>query len=66
MGKYLLNVKKKLCGPFLWMGFNYLKAIEGYRATTRRHFIFYQFPELTGTHLIDLGKMKGRVYLGAT
>ena len=29
--------KKKLYGPFLWMGFNYLKA----RATSRRQFTFY-------------------------
>ena len=31
------NLKKKLYGPFLWMGFNYLKA----RATSRRQFTFY-------------------------
>ena len=30
--------KKKLFGPFLWMGFNGLKA----RATSRRQFTFYQ------------------------
>ena len=29
--------KKKLYGPFLWMGFNCLKA----RATLRRQFTFY-------------------------
>ena len=29
--------KKKLYGPFLWMGFNCLKA----RATSRRQFTFY-------------------------
>ena len=39
--------KKKLYGPFLWMGFNCLKA----RATN--------FPEIPGTHYIDLGRMKG-------
>ena len=39
--------KKKLDGPFLWMGFNCLKA----RATN--------FPEIPGTHYIDLGRMKG-------
>ena len=32
-----LNFKKKLYGPFLWMGFNCLKA----RATSRRQFTFY-------------------------
>ena len=30
-------LKKKLYGPFLWMGFNCLKA----RATSRRQFTFY-------------------------
>ena len=30
--------KKKIYGPFLWMGFNFLKAI---RATSRRQFTFY-------------------------
>ena len=29
--------KKKTLGPFLWMGFNCLKA----RATSRRQFTFY-------------------------
>ena len=29
--------KKQLYGPFLWMGFNCLKA----RATSRRQFTFY-------------------------
>ena len=33
----ILTLKKKLCGPFLWMGFNCLKA----RATSRRQFTFY-------------------------
>ena len=32
-----LVVKKKLYGPFLWMGFSCLKA----RATSRRQFTFY-------------------------
>ena len=31
------NNKKKLYGPFLWMGFNCLNA----RATSRRQFTFY-------------------------
>ena len=31
--------QKKLYGPFLWMGFNCLKA----RATSRRHFAFYRY-----------------------
>ena len=33
----LLLSRKKLCGPFLWMGFNCLKA----RATSKRQFNFY-------------------------
>ena len=33
----LKKKKKKLYGPFLWMGFNCLKA----RATSRRQFTFY-------------------------
>ena len=42
--------------PFLWMGFNCLKAT----AITRRYFIFtIQFPEIPGAHFIDLGRMKG-------
>ena len=32
-----LKKKKKLYGPYLWMGFNYLKA----SATSRRQFTFY-------------------------
>ena len=36
-GNYLPDIKKKLYGPFLWMGFNCLKA----RATSRRQFTFY-------------------------
>ena len=32
-----LKLKKKLYGPFLWMGFNRLKA----SATSRRQFTFY-------------------------
>ena len=35
--KMKINLKKKLYGPFLWMGFNYLKAT----ATSRRQFTFY-------------------------
>ena len=49
--------------PFLWMGFNCLKAT----ATLRRQFTFtIQFPEIPGTHFIDLGRMKGWVDLGVT
>ena len=49
-----IKLKKKLYGPFLWMGFNCLKA----RATSRRQFTFY--------HFIDLRRMEGWVNLGGT
>ena len=46
----------KLYGLFLWMGFNCHKATEslwgGILLFTTR------FPEIPGTHLIDLGRMK--------
>ena len=61
--KACLKLKKKLYGPFFWMGFNCLKA----RATSRRQFTFTtKFPEISGTHFTDLGRMKGWVDLGAT
>ena len=45
------------------MGFNYLKD----SATSRGQFTFYhKFPDIPGTHFIDLGKMKVWVDLGAT
>ena len=57
------NIKKEFYGLFLWMGFNCLKA----RATSRRQATFYtKFPEVPGTHFIDLGRMKGWLNLGAT
>ena len=53
----------KLYDPFLWMGFNCLKA----RATSRRQFIFtIKFPEISGTSFIDLRRMNAWVDLGAT
>ena len=52
-----LNFKKKLYGPFSWMGFNCLKAIEPLRGGSLLFTI--QFPEIPGTHFIDLGRMKG-------
>ena len=51
-----LKKKKKLYGPFLWMGFNCLKAT----ATSGGSLLFTtKFPEIPGTHFIDLGRMKG-------
>ena len=53
-----LYVLKKLYGPFLWMWFNCLKATVPLRrdsllCTTKS-------PGVPSTHLIDLGRMKGR------
>ena len=46
--------KEKNC---LWMGFNYLKATEPLREGSS---VFTtKFPDIPGTHLIDLGRMKG-------
>ena len=50
--------------PFLWMGFNCLKATEPLREDSL--LFFFKSPGVSGTHLIDLGKMKGRVDLGDT
>ena len=50
----------KLYGPFLWMGFNCFKA----RATRGSSLLFTtKFPDIPGTHFIDLGRMKGWVDL---
>ena len=51
MGKVFSYYKKKLCGPFLWMGFNCVKA----RATSRRQFTFYHYEEMPPDlfHCID-------------
>ena len=47
--------KKNLYGPFLWMGFNFLKATEPLRGG--RLLFTTKFPERPDTHLIDLGRM---------
>ena len=47
---------KKLYGPFLWMGFNCLKATEPIRGGSL--LFITKFPETRGTHFIGLGKMK--------
>ena len=52
--------------PFgsLWMGFNCFKAMEPLQGSS---LLFdTKFQEIPGTHLIDLGRMKCRVDLGAT
>ena len=42
----------KLYGSFLWMGFNCLKATEPLRGGSL--LFTTKFPEIPGTHLIDL------------
>ena len=51
-----LNKKKTL-----WMGLNYLKAKEPLRGGSL--LFTTKFSEIPDTHLIDLGRMKGRVDL---
>ena len=58
------NILKKLYGPFLWMGFNCLKATEPLRGVAL--LFTTKFPEIPGTHLIDLGRMKEFKGLGVT
>ena len=48
---------EKLYGPFLWMGFNFLKVTESPRGD-RFHFTT-QSPGVPGAHLMDLGRMEG-------
>ena len=56
--------KKKLYGPFLWMGFNCLKDTE---PLWRKSLLFTtKSPGVLATHLIDLGRMKSWVDLKAT
>ena len=45
--------KKKLYGPFLWMGFNRIKATEPLQGGSLLFTI--QFLEIPGTHLSDIG-----------
>ena len=48
----------------LWMGLNCFKATEPLRGGS---LLFTpKFPEIPGTHLINLGRMKGWVNLGVT
>ena len=54
----------KLYDPFLWVGFICLKATEPLWADSLLFTI--KCPEISGTHLINLGRMKGWVNLGAT
>ena len=69
--------KNPLYGPFLWMGFSwkhFIAPLYGWGSTASRlqplqggSLLFTtKFPEIPGTHSIDLGWMKGWVDLGAT
>ena len=49
--------KNKLHDPFLWMGFNCLKATDPLRGGSL--LFTTKFPEIPRTHLINLGRMKG-------
>ena len=51
------NLEKNFTAPFLWMGFNCLKATEPLRGDSLLFTI--QFSGVPGTQLIDLGRMKG-------
>ena len=51
-----IKKKKKLYGPFLWMGFNCLR-LQPLRGGSL--LFTTKFPEIPGTHFIGLPRMKG-------
>ena len=53
---YLIS-KNFMARPFLWMGFNCLKATQPLQEDTL--LFTTQSPGVPGTHLIESGKMKG-------
>ena len=53
----LPHQKKTLYGPFLWLGFNCFKTTEPLQGGSL--LFTTKFPEIPGTHLIDLGRIKG-------
>ena len=55
---------RQFYGPFLWMGFNYLKATEPLQGGSL--LFTTKFQEIIGTHLINLRKMKRWVDLAVT
>ena len=61
----IAHFRKKNFMPLFMDG---VQLAQGYRATTGRQFslVFTKFPESPGTHLINLGRMKGWVNLEAT
>ena len=60
----VLILDLKLYDPFLWVGFNCFRATEPLRGGSL--LFTTMFPEIPGTHLINLRRMKDRVDLGAT
>ena len=52
-----VDVRKQTLWPLFWMGFNCLKATEPLRGGSL--LFTTKFPEIPGTHMIDLGRMKG-------
>ena len=53
---YFINLKTKLYGPFSLMGFNCFKVTE---PLWGRSLLFTtKFPEISATHVIDLGRME--------
>ena len=63
LGKLYKKNKKTLWSFFM----DGVQLSQGNRATMRRQFTFYhKSPKIPGTHLIDPGRMKGWVNLGAT
>ena len=51
------KLKKTLSDPFLWMGFNCLKAADPLLGNSL--LFTTKSSEVSGTHLIDFGRMKG-------
>ena len=64
MWYFQYTLYKKLYGPFLRTGFNCLKATEPLRGSSL--LFTTKFWEIPGTHLINLGRMKSWIDLGAT
>ena len=56
--------KKTYNGPFSWMGFNSLKAVEPRQGDSL--LFSTNSPGTSGTHLIDLGRKKSLLNLDAT
>ena len=54
---YLYMKNFKLYGPFLWLGFNCIKAAEPLRGDSL--LVTTYSTGVPGTHLNDLGRMKG-------